>query len=83
MADKTQTWRKLILREMNQHNDSFENIVAMTLSSGEIDLDGVQWEKFTIWTEKRIYFPANYECDLWCESVPRNPCDEKTQPAGG
>ena len=40
-------------------------------------------ESFTIWTEKRVYFPGTYDGYYWCDSVPRNPCKEETDPVGG
>ena len=36
-----------------------------------------------LWTAARVYFPACYDGSEWCESVPRNPCDEATTHVGG
>ena len=45
--------------------------------------DGGYTEPFTLWTAKRIYFPACYDSSQWVASVPRHPCDEATDHVGG
>lgn len=76
------TWRELISENMQEHNDGFENVVGMTLTEDQMSRSGC-WIEFTIWTKTRVYFPATYDGTDWCESVPRNPSDEKTEPVGG
>ena len=38
---------------------------------------------FTLWTKERVYFPAEYDSHQWCDSLPRNPCNEATRHVGG
>jgi len=77
------TWRKLIVDEMEEHGESMRDIEDATLI-GDEDLDvQTSMTPFTIWTHNRVYFPACYDSGEWVESVPRNPCDEKTEPVGG
>lgn len=33
--------------------------------------------KWTLWTERRVYFPCYWGLGMTVESVPRNPCDEE------
>lgn len=40
-------------------------------------------EGLTIWSERRVYFPLQYDGDLWIGSAPRDPCDEAVKPQGG
>jgi len=38
---------------------------------------------FTLWTNNRVYFPAQYDGSEWVASAPRNPCAEATDHVGG
>lgn len=33
--------------------------------------------KWTLWTERRVYFPCYWELGMTVESVPRDPCNEE------
>ncbi len=44
---------------------------------------GSEGDRFTVWTEKRVYFPIVYDGAEWCGSAPRNPCDEACAHQGG
>lgn len=35
---------------------------------------------FTLWTARRVYFPAEYDGACWVTSVPREPCNEWLAP---
>jgi hypothetical protein len=81
-------WKELIFKEMKQHKESFSNVVKCTLSDQELEekfddgWGGLKGKPFTLWTEKRVYFPVQYDGSEWVSSVPRNPCNEETKHVG-
>ncbi len=44
---------------------------------------GEQGQPFTVWTERRVYFPLCYDGAEWVGSAPRDPCDEALRHQGG
>lgn len=83
------TWRELILNEMQSQNETWDNVVACTLSNEELDVDfydgygSAEGQPFTLWTNSRVYFPVVYDGAEWVGSVPRHPCAEATEHIGG
>lgn len=83
------TWRALISEEMTGYRESWDDIESCTLTDEELDQsfndsDGtVTGEPFTIWTAKRVYFPACNEDYEWCASVSRHPDGKRTYHVGG
>lgn len=83
------SWRDLIELEMKVNDDSFGAVVHCTLSWHELDrkfdndYGGTEGKPFTLWTEKRVYFPVCYDGAEWASSVPRDPCDEVSNHVGG
>ena len=83
------TWRKMILEEMKDHEDSWDSLVSYTLTDKELDAvfdsgyGGEEGHPFTAWTETRVYFPVCYDGAEWCASVPRNPNGHPTHHIGG
>jgi len=83
------TWKSLIVDTMEQHGDSFDNIVDFTPADLDWDREfddgfgGENGKPFTAWTENRVYFPVCYDGAEWVGSAPRNPCDEETEHQGG
>lgn len=79
------TWRELIEIEMKKQQETFDDVVKMTLSSSELEEKfkhnylGPNGREFTLWTETRVYFPTEYDGREEVKSVPRNPCSEKTE----
>ena len=79
--------RELIDEELNEHRD--EVLYTTTLSDEEMDKEfscgygSVEGVPFTAWSENRVFFPVCYDGSEWVDSVPRNPCDEKTEHCGG
>jgi len=86
---KDSTWRELISEEMKSKDDSWDNVVAKTIS--DVDLDekfysgygAEQGKPFTLWTKARVYFPVCYDGAEWCGSVPRDPGEEIVKHVGG
>lgn len=76
------TWRKEILQEMTFTKETWDQVVAKTITDKELDQKfddhsaEVEGIAFTVWTVNFVYFPACYQGTEWCDSVPRNPCDE-------
>lgn len=89
MIEVKDSWRKLISRTLKHDGATWDDVVACTLSEEELDMafdsgyGGSEGKHFTLWTAKRVYFPAVYDGAEWCESVPREPCDEATAHVGG
>ena len=83
------TWRKAIVAEMNQHNESWDDIISSTFKDHEDDVEfsdgygGVNGCEFTVWTNNRVYWPATYDGAEWCASVSRNPDGLATNHIGG
>ena len=89
------TWRENITKEMSRNGEAWDDAVSVSwdksadeflVNQGEsVTLDSnVFWRaKFTIWTKKRVYFPAVYEDHQWTESVSRDPDGVATGPVGG
>ena len=83
------TWKELIELSLKQHNESWSDVAHSTLTEDELNrrfdcsFGGTEEVAFTLWTTNRVYFPVQYDGSEWCESVPRNPCDDKTYHLGG
>jgi len=89
-SKSTTTWRELIREEMRARGETFMNVVAMAPSSDEwmsVEFDdgfgATHGIPFTVWTDKRVYFPVCYDGAEWCESVSRNPDGKETMHIGG
>lgn len=84
----TTCWRKEIAEAMKSDDDGGP-IIACTLDDAGLDKDfdpgygGTNGAAFTAWTAARVYFPGTYDGAEWCDSVPRNPCDEAKCHVGG
>lgn len=84
------TWRELIKNAMLRHNETFDDII-FKIGSEENWLDfnfdnsygSVKGPTFTVWTNNRVYFPAQYDGSEWCDSVARHPDDKVTTHIGG
>lgn len=69
--------------------DDDDERVASKKEAANFDADfdagfgGAEGCFFTLWTKRRVYFPVVYDGAEWCESVPRNPCDQATKHVGG
>lgn len=89
MDDDLTTWRELIASEMEAHGETWADVVACTLDDAGLDVEfdngfgGVRGAPFTLWTARRVYFPATYDGGEWAASVPREPCDEVSHHVGG
>lgn len=89
MTAELTTWRKMISYCLECDGESWNDVVAMTLTDEELDREfdsgygGHRGCSFTLWTASRVYFPCTYDGSEWCDSVPRNPCNTKTQHIGG
>lgn len=82
------TWRELISCEMNEHGDDWDTaIVYPSCDVLDIEFDdsygGSEGAPFTLWTQRRVYFPAVYDGSEWCASVARHPDGVATSHIGG
>lgn len=89
MGDNLTTWREEISAEMEKHGETWADVLACTLTDAELDrrfyagFGGTNGTPFTLWTARRVYFPACYDGGEWAASVPRHPCGEATEHVGG
>ena len=73
------SFRKLLLKEMEAHGETFINVIAKTISDKQLDIEFdddlgcIEGIPFTIWTDKRVYFPVAYDGDQDVASVARFP----------
>jgi hypothetical protein len=80
-----EVWFYLIETELSDHDEAWADVIASTPSLA------TEWQHFfqpsdfafTIWTPRRVYFPATYDGMFWCASAPRQTCGEKVDPVGG
>lgn len=85
----TATWRKLITEQMALCGEGWSDVVSSTLSGDELNKEfdsgygGSDGQPFTLWTEKRVYFPVVYDGAEWVGSVSRNPDGKPTGHMGG
>lgn len=79
------TLRELIMEEMRERKETWEDVVACTLPAKTLDVEfdngygGTEGKPFTLWTTNRVYFPIHCDGSAWIQSMPRNPCDETTK----
>jgi hypothetical protein len=83
------TWAELILKEMRKAGEPDAKVVGSTLTEDEMNREffagfgSPEGDTFTLWTEKRVYFPVTGDGSEWVGSAPRHPCEEKTDHQGG
>jgi len=82
-------WKNMIKREMADHGEDFDDTVSCTITENELlqkfddGFGSVEGVPFTLWTAKRVYFPASYDGAEWVASVSRNPDATPTFHVGG
>ena len=83
------TWREMIFEEMQAHGESFNDVIENTMTAAEMNVKfdsgygGSNGIAFTVWTHKRVYFPAVYDGAEWVASVSRFPDFVPTYHIGG
>ncbi len=89
MTTEMKSWKLMIAREMDEYDDSWDNIVSCTLTEEDLcemfdpDFGCTNGKRFTLWTEARVYFPVTYDGAEWVRSVSRNPDGNPTEHVGG
>jgi len=84
---KENTWRVMLEVECGKRGDKLSEL-QMTLTEEELDVEfdisfGLKEGKpFTAWSKDWVYFPVQYDGSEWVTSVPRNPCEYKTEHVG-
>lgn len=79
----------MIAAEMKDHSEGWSDIVESTLTDEQADTvfdagyGGEEGCAFTVWTERRVYFPICYDGAEWCGSVARHPDGKPTEHQGG
>lgn len=79
-------WRELLTSALCEHGETWADVEFNTLSSWQLDREFDRecerggGEPFTMWTDKRIYFPIvrSRDCVTCVGSVPREPSQEPT-----
>ena len=83
------TWKKELKDVMKAYGESLSDIESNTMSDEQMNkgfdngFGGSEGCPFTVWTKKRIYFPAVYDGSEWVASVSRNPDGKPTEHVGG
>lgn len=81
-------WDEAVGIAREEHGDTTPTL-RCTLSEAEMEetfsdgFGGHEGKAFTLWTEKRVYFPLVYDGSEWVGSAPRDPCDEAMEHQGG
>ena len=81
-------WKSLISEAMNEYDDSWDSVVSCTLTEEELcksfdeNYGECEGKPFTLWTEKRVYFPTTYDGMEWVASVSRDPDGNSTKHVG-
>ena len=71
------TWRELLIPALEGRGETWDDIRAITLTEEELDVEfdcgygGTEGIPFTVWTDKWVYFPLQYDGAEWVGSVPR------------
>jgi hypothetical protein len=82
-------WRTLLTSHMTLHGETLADIVSNTMTDEDMDIrfdngfGGTEGAWFTVWTDKRVYFPTCYDGSEWVESVSRHPDGQATAHVGG
>ena len=83
------TWRKLIEDEMKDWGENWASVESITLTDAQADAPfdsgygGAKGAPFTVWTERSVYFPIQYDGAEWVGRVSRNPDGVATPHQGG
>ena len=66
-----------VLGEMEVYEETASQIVDCSPNRLDLIWDEViefgDFKGYTVWTEKRVYFPISFEGHTWVESVSRDP----------
>ena len=82
-------WQRLLSRALIQQGESWADVEAHTLSSEQLSqpiettAGETQGPAFTLWTRRRVYFPAIHGGEECAASVARNPDGVPTGHIGG
>jgi hypothetical protein len=83
------TWRAELNKALLAMIETWADIESNTMTDAEMDEEfyngygGHEGCAFTVWTHKRVYFPAGYDGSEWVESVARHPDGHATPHIGG
>lgn len=83
------SWRLLIATELKNQGETWNDVVLCTLLDDELDetfdsgFGAPEGKPFTLWTQKRVYFPVCYDGAEWVSSVSRVPDYVATKHVGG
>jgi len=89
MSPFTATWRKYLAEALALNGESWGDVIAHTLTQEQLDAEfnpgwGIpEGAPFTLWTARRVYFPACYDGSEWVACVSRHPDGTPTQHIGG
>ena len=83
------TWRKLLSDEMSLCGETLADVEYNTMSDAEMDVEfdatygNIEGRPFTVWTQRRVYFPVGYDGRESVGSVSRNIDMQPTSHIGG
>lgn len=83
------SWREDLTKALAENGETWADVEAHTLSDEQLDAKfyhgygSAEGTPFTLWTKRRVYFPACYDGAEWVASVSRNPDGKATDHVGG
>lgn len=83
------SWEQLFAEAFELTGESWADVVSSTMTSEEMrakfhaGYGGTEGIAFTVWTERKVYFPICYDGSEWVGFVSRNPDGQPTEHQGG
>lgn len=82
------SWRRDITSALGLNGETWDDVVGCTLDDAGLDREFyggyglIEGAPFTLWTKRRVYFPASYDGLEWVSSVSRKPDGKPTHHVG-
>jgi len=83
------TWREKLTEALAKNGEGWGEVESSTLSEEQLNVQfdagygSVQGVPFTLWTERRVYFPVSYDGSESVRSVSRHPDGQPTDHIAG
>lgn len=73
---------------LEENGETWADVVSNTMTEADMEMEFdaghglIKGCKFTIWTERGVYFPVSYDGAEWVGNVSRNPDGKPTRHIG-
>lgn len=83
-----ETWKDMILESMEDFSESWDDVVSVAGEDGidtpfDSGFGRINGSPFTVWTQRRVYFPVCYDGAETVGSVSRDPDGVPSTHVGG